>query len=268
MENPVPYQLRLVPPQEWLEFFSLWRSPSCVEASNCLVRCVPWVQASKGTMEKISDFFSTWNPKQPFINGCFNWMIPNHYIKNDCFTKHPFINGCLGFQVLTNRFFPWKSQWLIVSVVSINHERMEYFSNRSEYHSSIFWSPAFIFDMEVINCFFNPAIYPSFEGDRNRLWTPTTTWIYARIYMFLRACFQPWDMLPSSSPRRSHSHPFFCTGAVYHHDLLVKMGKRWDQQFVHPRRDPLWRKDLRVMSHQASKRQPKKAKHTSNNLML
>ena len=26
---------------------------------------------------------------QPFINGCFNWMIP----------KHLFINGCLGFQV-------------------------------------------------------------------------------------------------------------------------------------------------------------------------
>ena len=41
----------------------------------------------------------TWNPKQPFINGCFNWMIPNLYIENGCFTKHPFINGCSGFQV-------------------------------------------------------------------------------------------------------------------------------------------------------------------------
>ena len=41
----------------------------------------------------------TWNPKQPFINGCFNWMIPNHYIGNGCFTKHPFLTGCLGFQV-------------------------------------------------------------------------------------------------------------------------------------------------------------------------
>ena len=39
-----------------------------------------------------------WNPKQPFINGCFNWMIPNLYIGNGCFTKHLFINGCLGFQ--------------------------------------------------------------------------------------------------------------------------------------------------------------------------
>ena len=43
----------------------------------------------------------TWNPKQPFINGCFNGMIPNLYVENGCFTKHPFINGCLGFQV------PW-----------------------------------------------------------------------------------------------------------------------------------------------------------------
>ena len=32
------------------------------------------------------------DPKQPFINGCFNWMIPNLYIGNGCFTKH------LGFQ--------------------------------------------------------------------------------------------------------------------------------------------------------------------------
>ena len=22
-------------------------------------------------------YIDTWNPKQPFINGCFNWMIPN-----------------------------------------------------------------------------------------------------------------------------------------------------------------------------------------------
>ena len=37
--------------------------------------------------------------KQPVFNGCFNWMIPNHYIKNGCFTKHPLKNGCLRYQV-------------------------------------------------------------------------------------------------------------------------------------------------------------------------
>ena len=34
-----------------------------------------------------------WYPKHQFLNGCFNWMIPNLYIKNGCFTKHPLKNG-------------------------------------------------------------------------------------------------------------------------------------------------------------------------------
>ena len=41
---------------------------------------------------------STWNSKQPVFNECFNWMIPNHYIKNGCLTKHPLKTGCLEFQ--------------------------------------------------------------------------------------------------------------------------------------------------------------------------
>ena len=45
---------------------------------------------------------SSWYPKQPFINGCFNWMIPNLYIENGCFTKHPLKNGCLGYQDYIN----------------------------------------------------------------------------------------------------------------------------------------------------------------------
>ena len=57
-----------------------------------------------------------WNPKQPFINGCFNGMIPNLYIENGCFTKHPFINGCLGFQVettLNNWRTPANHKWTV-----------------------------------------------------------------------------------------------------------------------------------------------------------
>ncbi len=46
-------------------------------------------------------------PQQPFINGCFNWMIPNLYIGNGCFTNHPFLNGCLGFQAAMNSISPW-----------------------------------------------------------------------------------------------------------------------------------------------------------------
>ena len=33
-----------------------------------------------------------WSSKQPVLYGCFNWMIPNHYIQN----------GCLGYQVATS----------------------------------------------------------------------------------------------------------------------------------------------------------------------
>ena len=42
----------------------------------------------------------TWNSKQPFINGSFNWMIPNLYIGNGW--KSPNIHFklvCLGYQV-------------------------------------------------------------------------------------------------------------------------------------------------------------------------
>ena len=60
--------------------------------------CFKWFGFQPPT--RPSMFFRSWNPKQPFINGCFNWMIPNLYIGNGCFTKHPFINGCLGFQVV------------------------------------------------------------------------------------------------------------------------------------------------------------------------
>ena len=37
----------------------------------------------------------TWNPKaDQSLNGCFNWMSPNHYHKKWLeITKHPFING-------------------------------------------------------------------------------------------------------------------------------------------------------------------------------
>ena len=40
----------------------------------------------------------TRNSKQA-LGGCFKWMIPNHSMKNECFTKHSFKTGCLGFQV-------------------------------------------------------------------------------------------------------------------------------------------------------------------------
>ena len=52
-----------------------------------------------GGIRKPMSAVCTWNLKHLFINGCFNWMIPNHYIRNGCFTKHPFKSGCSGYQV-------------------------------------------------------------------------------------------------------------------------------------------------------------------------
>ena len=53
--------------------------------------------------------YLTWNLKHLFINGCFNWMVPDLYLGNGCFTKHPFKTGCLGYQAYiglpgSNRF--------------------------------------------------------------------------------------------------------------------------------------------------------------------
>ena len=36
----------------------------------------------------------TWYPKQTCFYGCFNWMIPNLYVRNCCFTQHSLWN-CL-----------------------------------------------------------------------------------------------------------------------------------------------------------------------------
>ena len=53
-----------------------------------------------------------WSSKQPVLNGCFNWMIPNHYMKNWCFTKHPFKTRLFGFQVFFVSHVPINSTFL------------------------------------------------------------------------------------------------------------------------------------------------------------
>ena len=75
------------------------RSDLVTNLQTCQALMVGGVHGCGGEDLKFQIYGYTWNPKQPFINGCFNWMIPNLYIENGCFTKHPFINGCLGFQV-------------------------------------------------------------------------------------------------------------------------------------------------------------------------
>ena len=52
--------------------------------------------------EPFSQKRTSWNPKHPFINGCFNWMIPNLYIENGCFMKHPLLLQCYSVLQSTN----------------------------------------------------------------------------------------------------------------------------------------------------------------------
>ena len=78
-----------------------------VEGSKVATRCNDAVIKVKSFLSffghrpgRLPRFIITWNLKHLFIDGCFNWMIPNHYIVNGCFTKHPFKIGCSGYQVL------------------------------------------------------------------------------------------------------------------------------------------------------------------------
>ena len=44
---------------------------------------------------------ANWNSKQPFLSGCFNWMIPRDYMKNRCFTQCRF------------KLLVWGSSWSV-----------------------------------------------------------------------------------------------------------------------------------------------------------
>ena len=48
-----------------------------------------WISQVPG-MRTSTSYLRT--PKQPTFNGCFSWMTPNLYIKDDSLTKHPLEN--------------------------------------------------------------------------------------------------------------------------------------------------------------------------------
>ena len=67
--------------------------------------CGAGANGDKKLQQKLCKIHS-WNSKQPLFNGCSNWMIPNHYLKNGCleFQVVPqtleTANGCLASQIL------------------------------------------------------------------------------------------------------------------------------------------------------------------------
>lgn len=58
------------------------------------------LQAHTESEKYKTDVPGTGNIRNPFLSGCFYWMIPNLYTKNCCFTKHPLKFGCFRYQVV------------------------------------------------------------------------------------------------------------------------------------------------------------------------
>ena len=71
---------------------------------------------NQGSEWELNVLKSYWNLKHPFTNGCFNWMIPNHYTKSACFTKHPFefwLFRVPGYWLLVSNFkFRRSETWM------------------------------------------------------------------------------------------------------------------------------------------------------------
>ena len=65
--------------------------------------CQAWQRGGNTRQVEFSEDLEgyTWNSKQPVLYGCFNWMIPNLYIKNGW--KSPNINFLNGW--------PWGSRY-------------------------------------------------------------------------------------------------------------------------------------------------------------
>ncbi len=74
--------------QPFMEMITIWVLPNTQKK-----QWISWRLGPYGPFLRYS-----WNPKQPFFIGCFNWMIQNLYLGNGRFTKHPFKTGCLEFQ--------------------------------------------------------------------------------------------------------------------------------------------------------------------------
>ena len=103
----------------------------------------------------------TWNLKHLFINGCFNWMIPNLYIGNGCFTKHLFINGCLGHQAGMHRD-PWDERYIYLHENLIKNQP---FMDRCTIYPWIPWS-IFVTSQDFVFKVFDQPFF----GLRKRRW--------------------------------------------------------------------------------------------------
>ena len=71
---------------------------------------------------------STWNPKQPFINHCFNWMIANIYIGNEW----------LFNQTSISKLVVWGSRYISILCLHVAVEFHERILNNTSVAGSVF----------------------------------------------------------------------------------------------------------------------------------
>ena len=139
----------------FLANFSMQKTPKW--QSTCFFSEIPSLLIIPDSTEMLNIYIDTWNPKQPFINGCFNWMIPNLYIGNGCFTKHPFLNGCLGFQVEVY------SKWMFVRLFPINFGDLKNFLHLRT-NIPLFFHQLQVLDKRVGTVSSNTLTYSSFKA--------------------------------------------------------------------------------------------------------
>lgn len=70
------------------------------------------LQAHTESEKYKTDVPGTGNIRNPFLSGCFYWMIPNLYTKNCCFIKHPLNLVVSGTKTCETIADPW---WKILS---------------------------------------------------------------------------------------------------------------------------------------------------------
>ncbi len=56
---------------------------------DAMIEAVASTEMICGGKRVLKKTANTWNSKQPFLNGCLDWMIPNLYLGTGCLTKHP-----------------------------------------------------------------------------------------------------------------------------------------------------------------------------------
>lgn len=96
---PVSYTIRTIRGLFWFErfggawqlyhlFMVDWKVLLFLKFRRSYVLLVCYLHQAKTTYEMKDT--GTRNPKQPCVNGCFKWMIPNIYTENGGLAKHPF----------------------------------------------------------------------------------------------------------------------------------------------------------------------------------